>query len=172
MEIAECIEKRSSVRAFTEEALPDEVVMEILRMGTLAPSAGNLQARDFIVVREPEMRKQLAKAAFGQDFIEQSQVVIVCCSNQARIRNYGIRGTDLYCIQDTAAAVENMLLYITSKGYGSCWVGAFDEMQVSKLLGLPENVRPTAILPIGRPRDPPRKTPRLKMDTVVHREKW
>ena len=172
MELVESIEKRGSVRAFTEDPVPEEVVMEILRMGTLAPSAGNLQARDFIVVRDLETKKQLAKAAFGQDFVEQAQVVIVCCSNQARIRNYGIRGTSLYCIQDVAAAAENMLLCITSHGYGSCWVGAFDEMQVSRLLGLPENIRPTVLLPVGKPREEPRKTPRLKLDTVVHKEKW
>jgi nitroreductase len=172
MELVESIEKRWSVRSFTADPVPEEMVLETLRMGTLAPSAGNLQARDFIVVRDPETRKQLAKAAFGQDFVEQAPVVIVCCSNQARIRNYGVRGTDLYCLQDTAAAAENMLLYITSREYGSCWVGAFDEMQVGRLLGLPENVRPTVMLPIGKPQEVPRRTPRLKIDTVVHREKW
>jgi len=172
MELVESIEKRWSVRGFTEDPVPDEIVMETLRMATLAPSAGNLQARDFIVVRDPETRRQLARAAFGQDFVEQAPVVIVCCSNLARIRNYGVRGTSLYCIQDVAASVENMLLYVTSQGYGSCWVGAFDEMEVCRLLGLPENVRPTAMLPIGRPSESPRKTPRLKIDTLVHKEKW
>jgi len=172
MDVVECIEQRWSVRSFTEEPVPEDVVNECLRLGALAPSAGNLQARDFIVVRDPETRKQLAKAAFGQDFVEQAQVVIVCCSNLARIRNYGVRGTDLYCIQDTAAAAENMLLYLTSNGFGSCWVGAFDEMQVIRLLGLPENVRPTCMLPIGKPKETPRRTPRLKLDTVVHKERW
>ncbi len=172
MEIREAIEKRASVRAFTEEPVPDDLVMEILRLGTLAPSAGNLQARDFIVVKEADTKARLAKAAFGQEFVEKAPVVIVCCANLARIRNYGIRGTDLYCLQDVAACVENMLLFIASQGLGSCWVGAFDEVQVSKALELPENVRPVVILPIGMPRDPPRKTPRMKLDIVVHKEKW
>jgi nitroreductase len=68
--------------------------------------------------------------------------------------------------------VENMMLYIASQGYGSCWVGAFDEVQVSKILELPENVRPVVLLPVGVPKDLPRKTPRLKLDTVVHKDKW
>jgi nitroreductase len=172
MEIKEAIEKRASVRAFTDDPVPDELVMETLRLGTLAPSAGNLQARDFVVVRSPETKAKLAKAAFGQEFVEKAPVVIVCCANLTRIRNYGIRGTGLYCLQDVAACVENMMLYVASQGYGSCWVGAFDETQVTKILELPENVRPVVILPMGVPKDPPRRTPRLKLDTVVHKEKW
>jgi nitroreductase len=172
MDIREAIERRASVRAFTDDPVPDELVMETLRLGTLAPSAGNLQARDLVVVRSPETKAKLAKAAFGQEFVEKAPVVIVGCANLARIRNYGIRGTDLYCLQDVAACVENMMLYIASQGYGSCWVGAFDEVQVSKILELPENVRPVVVLPVGVPKDLPRKTPRLKLDTVVHKDKW
>jgi len=172
MEIKEAIEKRASVRAFTDDPVPDDLVMETLRLGTLAPSAGNLQARDFVVVRSPETKAKLAKAAFGQEFVEKAPVVIVCCANLARIRNYGIRGTDLYCLQDVAACVENMMLYVASQGFGSCWVGAFDETQVTKILELPENVRPVVILPVGVPKDPPRRTPRLKLEALMHEEKW
>ncbi|HUL39040.1 MAG TPA: nitroreductase family protein [Methanomassiliicoccales archaeon] len=172
MDVRETIEERASVRAFTDEPVPDELVMETLRLGTLAPSAGNLQARDFVVVRGADTKAKLAKASFGQEFVEKAPVVIVCCANLARIRNYGIRGTDLYCLQDVAACVENMLLFIASQGYGACWVGAFDETQVSKILELPESVRPVVILPMGRPKDPLRRTPRLKLETLVHSEKW
>ncbi|MEM0448943.1 MAG: nitroreductase family protein [Methanomassiliicoccales archaeon] len=172
MDLVEAIEKRCSVRAFTEEDVPERLIEEMLRLGNLAPSAGNLQSRDFIVVRDKDMKAKLAKAAFGQEFVEKAPVVVVCCANLARVRNYGSRGTDLYCLQDVAASVENMMLFLTSQGYGSCWVGAFDELQVAKLLGIPEKVRPVVLLPLGRPLEPPRKTPRLKMEAIVHREKW
>jgi nitroreductase len=172
LELKEAIDKRASVRGFTDDPVPDELVMEMLRLGAQAPSAGNLQARDFIVVRGTETKAKLAKAAFGQDFVERAPVVVVCCANLSRIRNYGIRGTDLYCLQDVAASVENMMLYVTSQGLGSCWVGAFDEVQVSRILGLPENVRPVVLLPVGVPKEPQRKTPRLKLETLVHHEKW
>ena len=125
VELVECIERRISVRSFAENDVPDEVVKEALRLAQLAPSAGNLQARDFIIVRDPGTKSRLARAAFGQAFIEEAPVVIVCCANLSRIRNYGARGTDLYCLQDAAAAVEHIMLYICSQGFGSCWVGAF-----------------------------------------------
>jgi len=57
----------------------------------------------------------------------------------------------LSCIQDTAAAIENMLLSATALGVGSCWVGAFNESKISEILKLPENVRPLAVIPLGYP---------------------
>ena len=170
--LVESIETRVSVRSFTEEDVPEKVVNEALRMAILAPSAGNLQARDFIVVRSALSKKRLAKAAFGQAFVEEAPVVIVVCANQNRIRNYGTRGAQLYCLQDSAAAIEHILLYIVSQGFGSCWVGAFDEREVSKVLSIPDNIRPVAILPIGRPMKEGFHTSRLEVGEVVHKEKW
>jgi nitroreductase len=172
MDLVQSIESRMSVRGYTAENVPDELVDEALRLAVLAPSAGNLQARDFIVVRNKGMRDKLAEAAFGQDFLRQAPVVIVCCANLTRIRNYGDRGATLYCLQDVAAAVEHILLYAASKGFGTCWVGAFDEAKVCQVLSLPAHARPVALIPIGRPKAQPRRTPRLDMDTVVHRERW
>jgi nitroreductase len=172
MEIVECIEKRISVRSFGEGEVPDEVVMEALRLAQLAPSAGNLQARDFVIVRDSETKAMLAKAAFGQMFLEDAAVVIVVCANLNRIRNYGSRGSELYCLQDVAAATEHIMLYVCSKGFGSCWVGAFDEAEVCKALQLPGHARPLVMIPIGKPKEEGRRTPRLKLDTLTHIEKW
>jgi nitroreductase len=172
MELVESIEARVSIRSFTEEDVPEKIVNEALRLAILAPSAGNLQARDFIVVRNGLSKKRLAKAAFGQAFIEEAPVNIVVCANQNRIRNYGTRGAQLYCLQDSAAAIEHILLYVVSQGFGSCWVGAFDEREVSKVLSIPDNVRPVAVLPIGRPMKEGFHTSRLDTNEVVHKEKW
>lgn len=172
LDLVESIEARVSVRSFAEEDVPEKVINEALRLATLAPSAGNLQSRDFIVVRNALSKKRLAKAAFGQAFIEEAPVVIVVCANQNRIRNYGSRGAQLYCLQDSAAAIEHILLFVVSQGYGSCWVGAFDEREVSKVLSVPENVRPVAMLPIGRPMKEGFHTSRLDIGEVVHKEKW
>jgi nitroreductase len=172
MGLVESIESRLSVRSFTEEDVPEKIVNEALRLAILAPSAGNLQSRDFIVVRNALSKKRLAKGAFGQAFIEEAPVVIVVCANQNRIRNYGTRGAQLYCLQDSAAAIEHILLYVVSQGFGSCWVGAFDEREVSKVLSIPDNIRPVAILPIGRPMKEGFHTSRLDTNEVVHKEKW
>jgi len=172
MEVEECIEGRTSIRSFKLDPIDDSIVREALRMANLAPSAGNLQARDFIVVRDMATKKALADAAYDQGFIRIAPVVIVFCANLDRIKHYEERGATLYCLQDVAAAVENMMLFLFSKGIGSVWVGAFDERKASNALGLPKHSRPVAIVPIGYPEGRGVRRKRLPLETVVHTEKW
>ena len=106
-------------------------------------------------------------------WIADAPVVIVVCANEPRsARYYGERGRRLYCIQDTAAATQNMLLAAHALGYGTCWVGAFLENEVKKVLEIPDHVRPVAIIPIGVPGEKPSPRPRIPLDEVVHYEKY
>lgn len=172
MEVVECIEGRTSVRVFKPDPVDDDVVQEGLRLANLAPSAGNLQARDFIVVKDASVKKALMLAAFSQEFVRTAPVVIVFCANLERIGHYGQRGKELYCLQDVAAAVENFSLYMHSKGLGSVWVGAFDEAKAAMALGTPEHVRPVAIVPVGYPAERGLRRKRLPNDQLVHRDRW
>jgi len=172
MEVEDCIAGRTSIRSFKPDPVDDSIVREALRMANLAPSAGNLQARDFVVVRDVSSKKALAEAAFDQDFIRVAPVVIVCCANLERIRHYRDRGATLYCLQDVAAAIQNMILFLFSKGIGSVWVGAFDERRASAALALPCIARPVAIVPIGYPAEIGVPRRRLSLESVVHHEKW
>ena len=81
-----------------------------------------------MVVKQPDLRKRIAAAAHDQDFIETAPVSIVVCAEPERsAARYGNRGAALYCLQDTAAAIQNILLTATAYGLGTCWVGAFDQ---------------------------------------------
>jgi nitroreductase len=170
MDVVECIEGRTSIRVFRPDPVEDEVVNEALRLANLAPSAGNLQARDFFVVRDLKKKNALMEAALNQDFVKTAPVDIVCCANLQRIEHYGERGRSLYCLQDVAAAIENMMLYLHSKGLGSVWVGAFDEVKARRALNLPAHLRPVAILSIGYPAEKGIHRKRLALDQVVHQE--
>lgn len=172
MDVVECIKTRRSVRDFRPDPVDDEVVDEALRLANDAPSAGNLQARDFVIVKNSRTKKALAEAAYGQDFIRTAPLVVVVCANLDRIKHYGDRGRTLYCLQDSAAAIENMLLYLHSKGLGAVWVGAFDERRAGEVLSLPPHARPVALVPIGRPSESGMKRRRLPIESLVHREKW
>ena len=88
------------------------MIKEIIELGNLAPSAGNLQPRDFVVVKVQQTKEALARGALDQRFIAEAPVVIVVCANLRRTSPYGMRGRELYCIQDSTAAIENMLLAI------------------------------------------------------------
>ena len=172
MNVVECIEGRTSIRVFKSDPVGDEIVDEGLRLANLAPSAGNLQARDFIVVRNHSMKRRLMEAAYGQDFVETAPVVVVFCANMERISHYGDRGRTLYCLQDVAAAIQNMCLYLHDKGLGSVWVGAFDEAKAAEALEVPQHIRPVAMLPIGYPAEKGIRRRRLVSSELVHRERW
>ncbi len=148
------------------------MIKEIIELGNLAPSAGNLQPRDFIIVKEQDTKEKLAQAALNQEFVAEAPVVIVVCANIRRTAHYGKRGMELYCIQDSAASIENMLLAIVDKGLACCWVGAFDENAVSRVLDLPSQVRPIALLPIGYPGEETYPVSRIDIDDLIHYEKW
>jgi nitroreductase len=171
LDLFEAIRLRRSIRAFTRDEVSDEEVEKILDAARRAPSAGNIQPWEFIVVRRPEIKRRLARAALHQTFIEEAPVVIVVCADEVRSgRGYGSRGINLYCIQDTAAATENILLAACALGLGACWVGAFREDEVKAALGMPRGVRPVAIVPVGHPAERPRAPYKRSLREIVHFE--
>jgi nitroreductase len=170
MEFWQVIEERTSVRSFDPAAdVPPETVEPILRAAIRAPSAGNRQPWHFYVVRDAGLRRGLAAAAYGQEFVAQAPVAIVVCADaEQSAGRYRERGRELYCLQDTAAAATHILLAAVALGLGSCWVGAFDERQAAAVLHLPTRHRPVAILPLGRPAgDPAGRSPRQPLEAVA-----
>jgi len=172
MECMEAIKGRRSIRKFREGTVGEEVITELLEAAQAAPSAGNLQARDFVVVMNRTLKQKLKEAALNQSFIEEAPVVIVVVANIERSsRVYKVRG-ELYAIQDATSAVMNLLLAAHSKGLGACWVGAFEEYMVSDLLDLPDNAKPIAIIPVGYPDEVPVSPPKIGLDKITHKESW
>jgi nitroreductase len=172
MECIETIKGRRSVRRFKAQPVGKEMIEELLDAARMAPSAGNLQARDFIVISNKITKQKLKEAALGQSFIEQAPIVVVAVANIERSsRVYKTRG-ELYAIQDATASVENILLSACSMGLAACWVGAFDENAVSELLSIPHKTKPIAIIPVGYADEDPVAPPRMGLDKVVHWETW
>lgn len=171
MDVLQAIKGRRSIRAFKSRDVPPEMVEKLIDAARWAPSAGNIQPWEFIVVRKTEIQKRLAEAALNQTFIMEAPVVIVACADQNRSsRGYGRRGKNLYCIQDTAAAIQNIHLAAYSLGLGTCWVGAFREEQAKKALDIPEGRRPVAIIPVGYPAESPKPRDRRPVNQIVHYE--
>lgn len=171
MDVLEAIKGRRSVRTFKSENVSEKTVEKLIDAARWAPSAGNIQPWEFIIVRRPEIKKRLAEAAFNQSFIEEAPVVIVVCADENRSsEGYGQRGETLYCIQDTAAAIQNVHLAAYSVGLGTCWVGAFKEEEASELLKIPRGVRPVALIPVGYPSRFPSSRNKRDIDEMVHYE--
>ncbi len=172
MDVVDAIKGRRSVRAFESgKDLSKETVEGLIDAARWAPSAGNIQPWEFIIVRRSELKKKLAEAAFGQSFIEDAPVVIVVCADENRsFEGYGERGRTLYCIQDTAAAIQNIHLAAYSAGLGTCWVGAFKEGAVSETLNLAERIRSVALIPVGHASKFPSPRDKRTAHQVVHYE--
>ncbi len=163
MEIFEAVRGRRSIRRFQRTSIPENLLGTLEESLREAPSAGNLQSRRFYFVFREDTRKQLADAAFGQEFIAEAPLSVVCCADLKLASPYGERGRSLYCLQDVAASIQNLLLVAHSLGLGTVWVGAFHERETSKILSLSDHLRPVAIIPVGYPDEKPgrpQKVPR------------
>jgi nitroreductase len=167
-DIIDAIKERRSIREFEERDIPDATIGRLLESAHLAPSAGNLEPWKFVVVKRDDIKEQLTQAAYDQNSLHSAPVCIVVCAEPGRsAAKYGQRGADLYCLQDTAAAAENILLTATGYGLGSCWVGAFDEKAVIDSLGLDSDLRPVVLIPIGYARKEAAEIPRRPVDEVT-----
>jgi len=144
LDVFEAVLKRHSVRSYKSTPVPEEKLMKILEAGRLAPSAANIQPWHFIVVREPEKRKKLAKSRWAK-FLAEAPVVIVGCGDK--------KASPKWFMIDVAIAMQNMVLAATGEGLGTCWVGSFDENEVKGLLKIPENHSVIALLAVGYPRE-------------------
>ena len=166
------MQRRRSVRRYGRETINDALLDKLLKAAQLAPSAGNLQARDFILVRDPNTKHELAEAAYGQFFIAMAPIVLVGCANIARSRiAYGQRA-ELYAVQDVTIAACYVQLAAEALGIATCWIGAFDEKRVSQALKIPLDIRPVLMLPSGYPDESPQPTVRMAPSRFTHHELW
>lgn len=150
MEFQDVIAKRRSVRHFNPGlAVADDDLRYLLESAVVAPTAGNIQPWRFYVVRTVEMRQRLSEAIAQRWATAAPLVIVVCVDPRPCATRYGDRGEALYAVQDTAAAVENILLAAVDRGLASCWIGAFDDKAVIEALGIPNPITPVAILPVG-----------------------
>jgi nitroreductase len=163
---------RASIRDYSDASLTQEEVNYILDCASTAPSAGNLEAWDVIVVTEDDARSALAEAAYDQEHIAKASTVFVVCANYVRsMSRYGERGI-LYAVQDATIACTYMMLAAHAQKLHSCWTGAIDEDAVREILDLPQHIRPVALLAVGRGHPPAALTERMDVGEHVHREIW
>jgi len=173
MEFELVLKKRRMVRSFKGIQVDDTQIAKLLKNAHRAPSAGFLQQQEFVVIKNKVTKVKLAEAAVGQDFIAQAPVVIVVCSNTDRVmKRYGDRGVNFYSIIDGAFASMLILLTVVNEGLAACFVGAFKDNEVSKILKLPKNVKPIGIIPVGYANEPPEKFERISLEEIVHYETY
>jgi nitroreductase len=102
---------------------------------------------------------------------EKASAVIVVGTDKKRVsESYGANGKRLYCIQDTAAAIENIMIAVCSMGLGTCWIGTFKEDEVRKVVNPPTYMHPVALFPVGYPNESPSSRARRPVNEIMYTE--
>lgn len=176
MTVMDVIRRRRSVRRYSPKSIPEDVFSELLEALRLAPSACNFQPWRFIVVSDAGTRRALAVASHNQKFIAEAPVILVGVGLPAEgYKHMGGKGSSVEV--DVAIALDHLTLAAAEKGLGTCWIGAFDEAEVKRILGVPAGAKVVALTPVGYPAEPdllhaenpPRRKP---IESVIARERF
>jgi nitroreductase len=167
MDFFDVVERRCSVRAYLDKPVEENKLQKVLHAAMQAPSAGNLQAYRIFVVKDYKIKNMLVDAALGQSFIAEAPIVLVFCAlPEKSAMKYGIRGLELYSLQDATIAASYAQLAAEALGLASCWVGAFDEESVKRVLNA-KNEKPIAIIPLGYAAEKPLKPERESDSEII-----
>ena len=174
MDIIEVMRKRRSIRSYTGESVPDEIVEKVLQAGMLSPSGHGRRSWEFIVVKDRETLDKLSLCRQNTVKMLQGGDVAIVVIGDAEL-------SDMW-VEDCSIAMANMHLAADSLGVGSCWVqvrcrktasGEDSGEYIRSILGFPEKYMAEAILALGMPAEHP--APRELSDLPaekIHYEKF
>ncbi len=168
MDFFQTVHARQSVRAYQPKPVEAKHLEAILAAANQSPSAGNLQAYEIGIVRDAATIQALTKACFNQGFMAQAPVVLVFSADGPRsATKYGPAGEQFFSVQDATIATTYAQLAATALGLATCWIGAFRDQDISKLLDLRPGLRPIALLPVGWPAETPARMPRRELNDLA-----
>lgn len=141
MQVKEAIASRLSIRRYAQASIPPEHLQLLFQALQLAPSANNYQNWEFVFVSDPALKQRLSSACFNQRFVGDCQYFIA-----------GIADPMLkWHMVDITIALTNFTLQATELGYGTCWIGAFDERDVKEILNVPREKKVVICMAFGMP---------------------
>ncbi|HOW64157.1 MAG TPA: nitroreductase family protein [Candidatus Paceibacterota bacterium] len=169
METLKAIFTRRSVRRYRPDPIPDEIMQNLLRAAMSAPSAGNEQAWQFVVVTQRALLDRIPAIHPHAQMLTEAQAALLVCGDLQREEHRG------YWVQDCSAATENLLLAAHDQGLGAVWVGVYPReeriLPLRELFRLPETVIPFSLVPIGYPTEAAMAEDRFNLERV-HFNQW
>ncbi|HPR41449.1 MAG TPA: nitroreductase family protein [Candidatus Methanofastidiosa archaeon] len=162
MDVMEAIRKRRSVRKYSNRRVDDETVGVLLEAARLAPSARNIQNRKYVVL--DNIDDEVADACNGQSWVSTAPLMMMGLIDPT---------VNKWAETDMAIAFEQVVLEAVELGLGTCWIGAFDEGKIKRIIGAPENMRVYALLSIGYPEtNPSQMTSKKPIDEIWSKDKY
>jgi nitroreductase len=171
-ELARFFTGRTSVRRYQNREIAPELIDQIIGLAASAPSAGNVESWDVVVVSDPSVREALADSALNQEHVALAPVALVVCANYVRsMARYSERGI-LYALEDATIAATYLMLGAHAAGLSTCWTGGFDDDMVREILGLPAHIRPVTILTVGYGAEAAISPNRRDFHEHIHQDGW
>jgi nitroreductase len=167
--LMDTIRNRRSIRKYTAQPVPQGLVTRLLEAAMSAPSAGNEQPWEFVVITDRELMQAITKVHPYSQMLKEAPLAIVVCGNLEREKYPG------FWVEDCSAATENILLEAEESGLGGVWLGVYPHDErvrgLAELLGLPSSVIPLSLVAIGYPAE--KKPPAERFDASrVHANRW
>ena len=178
MEFIDVVQKRRSVRSYMDTPVPENLIMQILECGHMAPTGGNLQPWEFIVLRDEADRRAVADTTFqrntfditkNQDWIATAPAIILVLGDRVKAAvRYGQQFSDTLVYLDCSACIENMLLAAVNAGLGACYISGFFEALLAKAFDVPPSHQVVGFITLGYEKGTTASRPKEPLDTKIY----
>ncbi|OFI05800.1 5,6-dimethylbenzimidazole synthase [Clostridium acetireducens DSM 10703] len=174
MQFYDVIENRKSIRNFTENPIPKEKIDKMVTAAMMSPSWKNKTSYKFIIVSDEQKRNELADTIMNNtgeaaNSIRQAPITTVVVADP---KLSGTIDQKEYYLVDSAIAMEHFMLSATAEGYGTCWIGAFDENKVKNILSVPNNFKVIGMTPVGETNENKAHNPKKDVRDYVFINNW
>ncbi|MFH1350231.1 MAG: nitroreductase family protein [Pseudomonadota bacterium] len=158
MHVKDAIAHRLSIRQYSETSIPPEELENLFRALQLAPSANNSQNWEFVFVKDRSIKRRLITACFNQWFVGECTYFIAGVADP-RLKWHMV---------DITIALAQFTLQAIELGYGTCWIGAFNEAMVKDILGVPQEKKVVICMTFGMPKGKPLPKARKAFEEFIY----
>lgn len=174
MDFYDVIENRKSIRLFKTNSIEKGKINRMIKAAMMAPSWKNHTSYKFIIVDDKKIKNKLADTImndsdFTADAVKKAPLLAVVAADPDESGE--VSGKEYYLV-DSAIAMEHFVLAATAEGYGTCWVGAFNEREARTILNIPDNFRVVAMTPVGEIEEDKEHFPPKNTGDIIYENRW
>ena len=172
MKLDEIISSRHSIRDYESKDVSSKLIGEILDAARNAPSSGNIQNWQVIIVKDLKSKEGISKSCLNQPWMSKAPVHLVICYDERNAKALYPEDYEKFSIQNTSIFAAFIMLKAAELSLGTCWVAVSNAFEISSILKLPDYIIPSIIITLGYPRGMHKKTTRDKIETIIHFEQF
>ncbi len=175
MDVISAIASRGTTYKFLSKDVSEEIVVNLIESAVKAPVAGGIREYEFIIVTDRSKKEELSKISLTPNIESSPFIVVVICDKSKMDAVFDEEESEIFCVENAALAIENLLLTATSYGLGSAWIATLQQESIKKLLGIPSKYIVRGVIPIGYAEDKEiqrKNSQAIDISNIVHLEKF